>query len=423
MKSIYEKYCSNNMLENIVKYAYKKVPFYSELYKKYNVINGNENLPKDFLQLPLVQKSDVLKFPEKLLSEDYYDDYVDSRLINYHTSGSTGTCLDISWSEKNVSHSLLGLWYLRKKYYNINTWDRYCSFYSNMRRGYDEPMQVQVDNCLTFSKNNLTDSRISEIYNAIVEFQPVFMIVEPSIALLLCQCVKKDNLPIPASLKYIELTGEYLFEEVRAEIESVFKCKTANQYGAYEVNSIAYECPEGHLHCMTQNVLVEILDDNGNPVNSGEEGHIYLTSLSNYTMPFIRYNIGDIGKLNVDFKCKCGNSAPVLELINGRNNDMITVVSGRKIHGSLLAKVVENTNKLLLNPIMQFQINQIEYDKIIVKLVLARKDIDLQQLVDVFLSLIDEEELMGLNYEFQIYNNLLPNSKTGKLAYFTSEVK
>ena len=140
-------------------------------------------------------------------------------------------------------------------------------------------------------------------------------------------------------------------------------------------------------------------------------------------MPFIRYNIGDIGKLNVDFKCKCGNSAPVLELINGRNNDMITVVSGRKIHGSLLAKVVENTNKLLLNPIMQFQINQIEYDKIIVKLVLARKDIDLQQLVDVFLSLIDEEELMGLNYEFQIYNNLLPNSKTGKLAYFTSEVK
>ena len=199
MKSIYEKYCSNNMLENIVEYAYKKVPFYSELYKKYNVINDNENLPKDFLQLPLVQKSDVLKFPEKLLSEDYYNDYVDSRLINYHTSGSTGTCLDISWSEKNVNRSLLRLWYLRKKYYDINTWDRYCTFYSNMRRDDYEPMQIQVENCLTFSKNNLTESRIAEIYDMIKDFQPVFMIVEPSIALLLCQCIKKDNLSIPAS--------------------------------------------------------------------------------------------------------------------------------------------------------------------------------------------------------------------------------
>ena len=42
-------------------------------------------------------------------------------------------------------------------------------------------------------------------------------------------------------------------------MEAFFNCKVASQYGCYEVNSIAYECPFHKLHVMTENVYVEIV--------------------------------------------------------------------------------------------------------------------------------------------------------------------
>ena len=35
----------------------------------------------------------------------------------------------------------------------------------------------------------------------------------------------------------------------------------ANRYSSTEVNCIAYECPYGNLHCMEDNVRVEIIDE------------------------------------------------------------------------------------------------------------------------------------------------------------------
>lgn len=97
-----------------------------------------------------------------------------------------------------------------------------------------------------------------------------------------------------ASLKYIEMTGEELTDGLRFRIQECFHCPVADQYGANEVNSIAYECPEGNLHCMEDNVYVEILDDEGNPVPEGEAGNIYVTTCHNHAMPFIRYGIGAV---------------------------------------------------------------------------------------------------------------------------------
>lgn len=70
-------------------------------------------------------------------------------------------------------------------------------------------------------------------------------------------------------------------------MEAFFNCKVASQYGCYEVNSIAYECPFHKLHVMTENVYVEIVEDN----------QICITSKHNRVMPFVRYKVGDRGRL------------------------------------------------------------------------------------------------------------------------------
>ncbi len=408
-------------LKEIIDYAYYNSPFYERLYNQYFDKSLIDKI--EFDMIPLVEKKDVSDTTLNLIPEKWYGDFVEHKLAKYATSGSTGICLDIYWSQRDLNNSLLRLWYLRKKYYNISPRDKCCTFYSNRREGYDEPKQIQEENYLSFSKSNLDDKRLCEIYSKMSEFMPCYLIVEPSIALLLSECMKRHKLDKIESIKYIELTGEYLFDGVRKEIEECFGCVTANQYGAYEVNSIAFECPEGNMHCMSQNVFVEILDEMGNKIKDGIEGNIYVTSLTNHVMPFIRYKIGDRGKLFFNHDCKCGNSAPILKLTNGRCNDFIVCEDGSRIQSSVFVKAIENTNKVMGKPIIQYQIHQITYNHFIVKLVFAYDDVDMQKLAETFGQLIDEERLYNSNITFELYEELFPDNNTGKLYYFINKMR
>ena len=103
------------------------------------------------------------------------------------------------------------------------------------------------------------------------------------------QIVKEHNLPVPSNLKYIEMSGEYLFDNYKKQIEETFDVYTANQYGCNEANEIAYEFKCRNMHVIENNVIVEVLKD-GKPVIN-EEGDIYVTSLKNFAMPF--YSLSD----------------------------------------------------------------------------------------------------------------------------------
>ena len=61
-----------------------------------------------------------------------------------------------------------------------------------------------------------------------------------------------------------------LLESTRRKLEEAFKCKISNQYGCYEANSIAYECPHNKLHCMEDNIYVEIVNNVGKEKNYEE---------------------------------------------------------------------------------------------------------------------------------------------------------
>ena len=84
------------------------------------------------------------------------------------------------------------------------------------------------------------------------------------------------------------------------------------------------------MHVIENNVIVEVLKD-GKPVLN-EEGDIYITSLKNYAMPFIRYETGDRGILKTEHNCKCGNKSPVLVILSGRSSDFITLENGEKLN-------------------------------------------------------------------------------------------
>ena len=77
-------------------------------------------------------------------------------------------------------------------------------------------------------------------------------------------------------------------------IVQAFGCQTIDLYAAREIGQIAFQCPEGPgYHLCSEAVLCELVDDDGLPVGPGEYGRVVLTSLYNFAMPFIRYDIGD----------------------------------------------------------------------------------------------------------------------------------
>lgn len=422
----------NEQLYEIVKYARENVPFYRNLYNERNVdvrmFQDIEYFTRNFRGLPIVQKDLYIETDYLTISDQCHDDLKKKRLISVPTSGSTGKCLKVYWNQSDYRKSLLPLWMLRKKRYGITPKDKACFFFTNQ----------YVDNCvdicgdiiinenhMLISKSNWNESRLKTILHEMIKFEPKWMILQPSIAQLLCIYIEKNNIKFPNSLKYIESSGEILSLSVRNTIKKTFKCLVFDQYGTNEVNAIAYECRCGNMHVLKNCNHVEILNNNATCMY-GEEGNIYVTSLSNFAMPFIRYETGDTGVLLPSNQCECGCDSPILKLTNGRNNDLVFNKDGTKIHSYIFVKVIEIINDITDDMIKQFQVVQKSYECFVVKLVIVNdselNEVEKSMICKLFLDNLSQSTLSGSQFVFEFNDTLLPSETTGKLRYFINEI-
>lgn len=422
---------NSEILKKIIEFAYTNVPFY---------IYVHEGIP-EMDKVPVIDKR-MIKDVEDLTSFQYARWNIPSMdTFKTQTSGSTGKCMDILWEKHDYATSMLPLWLYRYKYYNIKTDDKFCYFYTvgNMAESFvDIKFYEKVKNALGFSKSNLDSGRVLEICKMMKEFNPVWINTQPSMALMLAKCFKKNKLDKIESLRYIELTGEMLFDNVRKEIEETFECKVANQYGCYEANSIAYECPYGNMHCMEDNVYVEVLDDNNKSIendNENTEGNIVITTLNNYAMPFVRYKTGDRGIMYKNHSCKCGNCSPILKLTSGRVTDYALMKDGSKVSSYVFVRAVDLVNRQMENVIRQFRVVQTDYDYFIIHLELdyeameeivyenIYQEINESVVEDMFLRSLNDKHLYDTNFEFYYHDNLELDMKDRKLRYFVREVE
>jgi len=113
-----------------------------------------------------------------------------------------------------------------------------------------------------------------------------------------------------------------------------------------------------------ENLVVEILDDEGHPVSEGEEGNVVITDLTNFGMPFIRYVNGDRAVAGAG-SCPCGRGLPLLKKVTGRRLDMLRTKDGRLIPGEFFPHLLKD-----FPAIVQFQVMQECLDRIEVRAVL-----------------------------------------------------
>lgn len=319
----------------------------------------------------MITKEEIIKKGIDIISPEYMGKYYKKELLHFRTSGSSGTYLDILWDKADYQRSLLPLYLLRRKYYGISPEDRLAFFFTP---GIESEDVLVIDNQLGFSKRFLNYENLGAWYDKFISFKPVWMILQPSTAVIICNFIKNNGLAVPETISYIEFSGETLHEDVRKMVEDMFGCKTANQYGATEFNSIAYECPYGNMHVLTSNVYLEIIDEAGNVISDTNNikrdtyGDVLLSSNTNKAMRLEHYKIGDKAKLIHSSSCSCGNKKPILELMSGRANDFISLGAVDRTSSYALVQIMDDVNTITDGAILQFYAEQKAYDKIYLKL-------------------------------------------------------
>jgi phenylacetate-CoA ligase len=156
---------------------------------------------------------------------------------------------------------------------------------------------------------------------------PDYVLSYPSNLVTLARLVQAGE-PLPG-LKAILSISETLTTDDRALIESAFGAPVKNAYSCAEAGYLASPCPAGHgLHVHAENVLLEILDDAGQPCPPGQPGHVYITTLQNYRNPFLRYELGDEAVLSA-VPCPCGRGLPLLLEVQGKRCPMFRLADDR----------------------------------------------------------------------------------------------
>jgi phenylacetate-CoA ligase len=101
-----------------------------------------------------------------------------------------------------------------------------------------------------------------------------------------------------ARLREVRTFGELVEPRVREECLEIWGLNIVDIYSSQEVGYLALQCPDYiQYHVQSENVLVEVLDDANQPCEPGQIGRLVVTSLHNFALPLLRYEIGDYAEV------------------------------------------------------------------------------------------------------------------------------
>lgn len=390
----------------IVDYHIVHNPLYKEKLK------GRES--GRFEDLPIMKKNDYQKPLDKIISDEYSlrDLYVGE------TSGSSGHPLYYAKNKEShaMTHATIERLYSE---HGLAVCDKQARFFGIQLMGKSRYVELLKDlllNRVRFPIFDLSDNVLERIVDRFrkKEFKYIYgytsAIVLFSKYLLKCGLTIKTICP---TIKKCIVTSETCMTEDRSVIEKAMGVDVINEYGCSEVGLVAFEDNKGIWRLVEDDCYVEIVDAEGNVLPEGQEGRILVTNLSNKALPFIRYEVGDVGVITHDEKGK------ILQKLTGRVSDIIKLPSGKVAGGisfGYIARSILEEGSLIREFIVrQTKLDTFEFD------IVCEKNID----QDVRLKLVKmtEEYLEpNLNVVINLVDHI-DRTASGKISYFYSELK
>lgn len=207
-----------------------------------------------------------------------------------------------------------------------------------------------------------------------------------------------------------------LYPFMREAIEYVFHCQVFNRYSSREVGDIAGDCAYHRgLHVFPWGCYVEIVDEAGHRLPPGTEGTIVVTSLNNFVMPLLRYQLSDRGSLSAEATCRCGRRGQILEKVSGRTADVIRTQDGTLIDGEYFTHIL-----YFRTWVEKFQVLQKSYSSILFKIKVCGQGYDRAEVDDIVYK---TRAVMGKDCQVDFdFVEDIPNSGSGKYRFTLSEV-
>ena len=164
---------------------------------------------------------------------------------------------------------------------------------------------------------------------------------------------------------------------------------------------------------MSENLIVEVINDAGQSCKDGEIGRIVITDLHNFAMPIIRYDIGDVAE--VGGICPCGRGMPTLKRIVGRERNLILMPDGTK-HYPLVGFAQFRD----VAPVVQYQFIQHTREQIEGRLVTERPLTSDEE--DALRTIVQNSLGYPFELRFSYFLDRIPRSPSGKFEEFMCKV-
>ena len=180
-----------------------------------------------------------------------------------------------------------------------------------------------------------------------------------SVALLAAHARQRRRRPRLPQLKVVCTTGEPLYEPQRELIREVFGAPVANEFGSRDIGFTAHETPQGQMLLMSESIILEVLDEAGNPVAPGEMGEAVMTGLCSEAQPFIRYRTGDMVRMSQKPDL-AGRGLPVIAEVVGRTTDFLVRADGNIMHALAGIYVIRATEGVAEFKLIQHDLRDLE---------------------------------------------------------------
>lgn len=379
--SIYEEVnnmSKENKLNELIEYAINHVPYYQQFK---NAIENSTSAPM-LSHFPVMTKKKMLDHFNDFISDQYKESIIaeteglhsikpgqnlSNVLVPEVTSGSSGSPMRCYKTNNERIQLAISAWKYRKLLDpRVSPKNIYCLIHAHSTQ------KKVVKDTRNFHPDNM--KKVLDYLEH--EFKPLIIHGTPSDLHKYALYIEENNIKFQDwDISYIESNSELLTEEQKKSISSAFNTRVINNYGALEVWNIAYECSKGHLH-ISDDIYMEILDPNSNailPPDSDQYGEILITSLVLKAQPFIRYKIGDIGKVTTK-SCECGQTSSILQLHEARTINLINhfysdkkMVNGVSLFKGVIWDLFDGGNEF----VKKYKVIQLEQDYFEVHMVLT----------------------------------------------------
>lgn len=331
-------------IERLVRHAHEFVPFYEHRLAPLFSSNG---LSWDrWSEVPILRREDLLSRRDSMQS---------TRLPKYQgavleetTTGSTGAPVTVTHSTYS-GDVLAAVIYRGRTWHNLDWGGDILSWAEDkkldvatareqMGPAWGPPWLAESIG-RSWRVTRMADA--GAVLEAIARVRPRYLSCRPTSAQYLA--LEATRLGMHIHVDAILAYSTAVSAQERYDCWNAFGAKVIGQYASKEGHNIAYQCPEGdHYHVNDEAVLVELLDDNDQPVVPGQVGRVVITNIHNLAQPIIRYEQGDIALWGE--QCSCGRTLSVLQRIVGRTTNLFRFPDGR-----VVAPIIPDALRTLLN--------------------------------------------------------------------------